>query len=100
MALTIEEVKHVTMLARIGLDQEQIKTLHGELSTIFEHLDTLAELDLEGVEPTIHPVAVKNVMRADEIVEPLGVEKALKNAPVSEGTAFQVPRIVAAGGGE
>ncbi|MCL2491388.1 MAG: Asp-tRNA(Asn)/Glu-tRNA(Gln) amidotransferase subunit GatC [Coriobacteriia bacterium] len=98
MSLTIEEVKHVAMLARIGLTDEEIETLQREFDIIFKHIDTLAELDLEGVEPTSRPLPVLNITRADEIVEPLGIEKALKNAPAREGSAFQVPRIVAAGG--
>ena len=37
----------------------------GELSGILEHVDRIAELDLEGVEPTSHVVALENVLRAD-----------------------------------
>ena len=38
----------------------------GELSAILEHVDRIAELDLDGVEPTSHVVALENVLRADE----------------------------------
>ena len=38
----------------------------GELSGILEHVDRIAELDLEGVEPTSHVVELENVLRADE----------------------------------
>ncbi len=38
----------------------------GELSGILEHVDRIAALDLDGVEPTSHVVALENVLRADE----------------------------------
>ena len=37
----------------------------GELSGILEHVDRIGNLDLEGVEPTSHVVALENVLRAD-----------------------------------
>ena len=37
-----------------------------ELSGILEHVETLAELELDGVEPTTHVVALENVLRPDE----------------------------------
>ncbi|MCL2818878.1 MAG: Asp-tRNA(Asn)/Glu-tRNA(Gln) amidotransferase subunit GatC [Actinomycetia bacterium] len=98
MALTTEETKHVAMLARIGLSDQEIETLKNELNDVFAHIDSFKELDLDGVVETIHPIEVKNVMRDDVIAPPLGVEAAMKNAPAHEGSAFLVPRIVAVGG--
>ena len=36
-----------------------------ELSGILDHVETIAELDLDGVEPTTHVVVLENVLRAD-----------------------------------
>ena len=37
----------------------------GELSGILEHVDRIAALDLDDVEPTSHVVELENVLRAD-----------------------------------
>ena len=98
MALTTEEVTHVAMLARIALDEQQTETLHAEINSIFEHIDTLQAVDVQGVEPMVHPISMCNVMREDEVHPSLAIETALKNAPARDGNAFLVPRIVAPGG--
>jgi len=98
MALTKEEVQNVALLARISLDEQQLDQLHSELVYIFDHIDMLSTLDLEGVEPTVHAVPLCNVMREDELRPNFSVDTALANAPEREGSAFLVPRIVAPGG--
>ena len=63
----------------------------GELSGILEHVERIASLDLEGVEPTTHVIALENVLRADEPWPSLPREVALEPAPDPEGGAFRVP---------
>jgi len=98
MAITEADVRHVAMLARLALTDEQVTTLVAELSTILTHIDELRNLDLEGVQPTAHPLAMTNSVRADVVRPGLSREDALLNAPDTDGTAFVIPAIV--GGGD
>lgn len=98
MAISEADVRHVAMLARLALTDEQVRTLQEELSTILGHIDELQNLDLEGVQPTAHPLAMTNNVRPDVIRPGLSREDALLNAPVSDGAAFVIPPIV--GGGD
>jgi aspartyl-tRNA(Asn)/glutamyl-tRNA(Gln) amidotransferase subunit C len=97
MAITESDVRHVAMLARLALDDEQVHTLAAELSGVLGHIDTLRQLDLEGVQPTAHPLAITNSTRADVVVEGLSRDDALRNAPETDGTAFVVPAITGSG---
>jgi aspartyl-tRNA(Asn)/glutamyl-tRNA(Gln) amidotransferase subunit C len=97
MAITEADVRHVAMLARLALTDEQVATLTSELSSILNHIDELQNLDLEGVQPTAHPLAMVNAMRSDVVRPGLSPEDALANAPESEGTAFVIPTIVSGG---
>ena len=63
----------------------------GELSGILGHVDRIGNLDLEGVEPTSHVVALENVLRADEPRPSLPREAALAPAPEPYEGAFRVP---------
>ncbi len=94
MSISEEQVRHVAMLARLGLSDDQIASLGQELNTILGHIDQIQKLDLEGVETTAHPLDVVNSMRADEIRPGLLREDALKNAPERQDNAFLIPRIV------
>ncbi len=86
-----EQVLHVAKLARLGLSEAEVETMAGELSGILEHVDRIAELDLDGVEPTSHVVELENVLRADVPHQSLERDVALAQAPDPEGGAFRVP---------
>jgi aspartyl-tRNA(Asn)/glutamyl-tRNA(Gln) amidotransferase subunit C len=86
-----EQVLHVARLARLRLSEDEVETMTGELSGILEHVDRIGMLDLEGVEPTTHVVALENVLRADEPWQSLPREVALAPAPEPCEGAFRVP---------
>ena len=86
-----EQVLHVARLARLELSEEEIERMAGELSGILEHVDRIAALDLDSVEPTTHVVELSNVLRADEPDPSLPREVALEPAPDPADGAFRVP---------
>jgi aspartyl-tRNA(Asn)/glutamyl-tRNA(Gln) amidotransferase subunit C len=86
-----ETVLHVARLARLGLTESEQERMAGELSGILEHVDRIAALDLDEVEPTSHVVALSNVLRADEPEPCLPRERALEPAPDPAEGAFRVP---------
>jgi aspartyl-tRNA(Asn)/glutamyl-tRNA(Gln) amidotransferase subunit C len=86
-----DQVLHVAKLARLGLSEQEVETMAGELSGILEHVDRIAELDLDDVEPTSHVVQLENVLRPDEPHESLDRDVALAQAPDPDRGAFRVP---------
>ncbi|MGN6662754.1 MAG: Asp-tRNA(Asn)/Glu-tRNA(Gln) amidotransferase subunit GatC [Solirubrobacterales bacterium] len=86
-----EQVLHVAKLARLRLSEQEVETMVGELSGILDHVDRIGNLDLEGVEPTSHVVALENVLRADEPWPSLPRDLALAPAPEPSEGAFRVP---------
>lgn len=86
-----EQVLHVARLARLRLDESEVATMSAELSTILGHVETMEELDLEGVEPTSRVVDAENVLRADDVAPSLDRDAALANAPDPSAGSFRVP---------
>ena len=86
-----EQVLHVARLSRLRLREDELEGMASELSTILEHIERIGELDLEGVEPTSHVVALENVLRPDEPAESLPRERALDQAPAAGEAGFAVP---------
>lgn len=66
-----DQVKKVAKLARIKLTDEEVEMFTGQLGDIFEYIDTLDEVDTEGVEPTSQVTGLSDVMRDDEIDQSL-----------------------------
>jgi aspartyl-tRNA(Asn)/glutamyl-tRNA(Gln) amidotransferase subunit C len=86
-----EQVLHVARLARLRLDEAELKKMTGELSGILEHVDRIGELDLDEVEPTSHVVELENVLRADEPRPSWPRDVVLEQAPDPVDGAFRVP---------
>lgn len=86
-----EQVLHVARLSRLKLSEDEVSRLESELSSILDHVDRLAEIDIEGVEPTSHVVPLENVLRDDVPRPSLDREVALSQAPDPVDGAFRVP---------
>ena len=82
---------HVADLARLALTEEEIERLGSQLGAILAAVGKVSELDLSGVEPTSHPLAVVNAWREDEPRGSLAREEALANAPAEDEGHFRVP---------
>jgi aspartyl-tRNA(Asn)/glutamyl-tRNA(Gln) amidotransferase subunit C len=86
-----EQVLHVARLARLELTEPEVEQMAGELSSILDHIETISELELDGVPPTSHVVDVGNALRADVPHVSLPRELALEEAPAVVDDGFSVP---------
>jgi aspartyl-tRNA(Asn)/glutamyl-tRNA(Gln) amidotransferase subunit C len=86
-----EQVLHVARLARLRLSEEEVDRMATELSSILGHIETISELDLDGVPPTTHVVEVANALRADEPRPSLDRGVVLAAAPATQDGGFLVP---------
>ena len=86
-----DQVLHVAKLARLKVTDAEVDRMAEELSKILEHVETMNELDLEGVEPTSHVVDLTNVLRDDVPRPSLPRAQALEQAPDAADGGFRVP---------
>src|ERR1041385_6576584 len=92
--LTLPEVEHVALLARLELTAEEKTKLTEDLNVILQHFERLQELDTTDVEPTSHAIPMQNVFRSDEVRPSLPRELLLAEAPDAREEYFVVPRVV------
>ena len=86
-----DEVLHVARLARLELTDDEVVRFQEQLSAILEAVSKVAELDLEGVPPTAHPLELENAWAEDEPRPCLPLDDVFANAPDREGDYFRVP---------
>lgn len=97
--LTERDVRDIATYVRIGLTDEELAQMTVDLNSIIETLKPITEFDLEGVDPTFHPIGgLSNVMREDVEVPGSTQEQALSNAPKQQDGSFLIPAIL--GGGD
>jgi aspartyl-tRNA(Asn)/glutamyl-tRNA(Gln) amidotransferase subunit C len=94
MALTIKEVEHVALLARLSLTEDEKRIFGEQLSSILDYADTLNSLPTDDVEPLTHILTVNNVFRPDEIKPSTDRDEMLANAPLAEECQYKVPKIM------
>lgn len=92
-AATID-VAYVARLARLYLTDEERLTFQGQLEHVVEYVRKIRALNVDGVEPMSHAIAVQNVFRADVVEPGLDRDAVLANAPATAGGQFSVPKIV------
>ncbi len=94
MALTADEVRYIATLARVGLEDDEVERLRGELSAILDHFAVLEEIDTDEVPPTAQSFDTTNVDRAD-VTEPSAArDEVLSNAPRRDGDYFRVRAVL------
>ena len=94
MSLTREEVLHIARLARLGLSEDELTRLQGQLSQILDQFEALRAIDTDDVPPTAYTLALENVVRDDVQRPSLPVDVALANAPQREGNFIRVRRVL------
>ena len=92
MVITDELVTYLEALGRIKLPEESRAKAQSDLQEILQYIDTLSELDTEGIEPMSHALPLTNVMREDVVQPSAPPEEVLANAPAQKDNYFLVPR--------
>ena len=90
-SLSREEVAHVAKLALLELTDEELDLFTVQLCSVIDTAQEMNALDLEGVEPTHHPLGLTNVFREDEVRPSLNRDEVLAQAPDVEDDRFKVP---------
>ncbi len=96
-SLAIGTVRHVAKLARLRLSDQETERYRGQLTSILGHISKLSAVDVAGVEPMAHPLAMTNRFGADEPAAAMSLDALLMNAPAVEGRLLAVPKVLGEG---
>lgn len=94
MKISKQEVENIAHLARLELDEGLKETMSEQLSHILDYIDTLKNVDVEGVTPASGAAFMNNVLREDDAVPSPGPDVTLANAPERDEDFYLVPRVV------
>jgi aspartyl-tRNA(Asn)/glutamyl-tRNA(Gln) amidotransferase subunit C len=92
--LSRDDVEHVAHLARLGLTEDELSRLEGQLNHILDQYTVLAQLDTEHIAPTAQTIEVENILREDVVRPGLPQGEILAAAPERHGDYFVVPPIL------
>lgn len=89
-----ETIEYVGILAKLELTAGEKEDARADMEKMLDYIDTLNELDTEGVMPMAHVFPVNNVFREDAASQKDGREETLANAPLRKGSSFKVPKTI------
>ena len=92
--LSRADVEHVALLARLGLDEEELARLEGQLNHILDQYAILAEVPTDHIAPTAQTIELENILRDDVMRPSLPLEDVLANAQAHDGAFIVVPAIL------
>ena len=92
--LSRADVEHVAFLARLGLSDEELGRLEGQLNHILDQYAILATVPTDHIAPTAQTIELENILRDDVARPSLPVETVLANAQEHDGASIVVPAIL------
>jgi aspartyl-tRNA(Asn)/glutamyl-tRNA(Gln) amidotransferase subunit C len=92
--LSRADVEHVAYLARLGLTDEELERLEGQLNHILEQYTILATVPTDHIAPTAQTIELENILRDDVVRPSLAVDDVLGNAAEHDGASIVVPAIL------
>lgn len=93
--ITKDQVEELAKLARLGLTEDEKKSLAKEMTAFLNYVEMLQEVDTKNIKSTNETTGLRNVYRKDEIKDcNITPEDLLANVPELEGTFIKVKKVL------
>ena len=94
MKLTEADIKRIARLARIAVTEQETQTIRGELSNIFQLIETMQAVDTKGIVPMSHSQDMVQRLREDHVTESNQRELFQSIAPQVDAGLYLVPKVI------
>ena len=94
MALSLDDVKRIAMLARLSVSEAEAEQVLGELSGVFALIEQMRSTNTKDVEPMSHAQDVMLRLRPDAVSESDQHELFQSVAPQVEAGLYLVPKVI------
>ena len=94
MSLDTDRLRHLARLARLALPEPQLAPLQHDLARIVTLVDALQAVDVEGVTPLAHPLALGLPLREDRVSDADRHADLVALAPAEAGGYYLVPKVL------
>ena len=94
MSLDRDDVRKIAFLARIKIEDAELKPLADELNSIIGWVEQLGEVNTDGVQPMTSVAEMLAPQRPDEVTDGNVTQKVLANAPDQVKDFYAVPKVL------
>lgn len=94
MSLSLDDVKRIARLARVGVSEAEAAHYQEQLNNIFGLIAQMQSVDTTGVAPMAHAQDLSQRLRDDVVREPDQRDKFQQIAPAVEAGLYLVPKVI------
>ena len=94
MSIDKDTVKHISKLARISLDENNVDSLAKDLTSIMKFIENLNKLNTDKTTPLTSIINESLKSRKDVIKDGEIRDQILKNSPEKNEEFFVVPKVI------
>ena len=94
MSIDKDTVKHISKLARISLDENKVKSLSKDLTSIMKFIESLNKLNKDKTTPLTSIINASLRYRKEEVKDGKIRDQILKNSPEKNDEFFVVPKVI------
>ncbi|BBB22427.1 aspartyl-tRNA(Asn)/glutamyl-tRNA (Gln) amidotransferase subunit C [Abyssogena phaseoliformis symbiont OG214] len=94
MSLSEKQVSKIAYLARLSLNEVQLKDNTQDLNAIFSLVEQLANIETDGIEPMSHPLRMSQRLREDVVTEKDRSASFQSVAPKTSNGYYLVPTVI------
>jgi len=94
MSLTVDDVKKIAHLARLGIAQQDFDNYTKDLSGVLDLMTQMGNLDTVNVKPMAHPLDQMQRLREDAVTETDQRLLFQSIAPQTEAGLYLVPKVI------
>ena len=92
-----KEVEKIASLARLSLSEKELESRTNDMNNILNYMDSLNEINTDGVEELLNVHDMNNSLREDEYSNSISKKDVLKNSPSKNENYIEVPLTVKKG---
>lgn len=92
--ISSEEIKHISNLARLDIEDKDIEKYTRQINDIFSIIDLLQSINTDEITEKSHILPGVNFFREDTVTPSQNIEDTLKNAPEIEDDFIKMPKIL------
>lgn len=89
-----KEIEYLADLCKINLTEEETVGFEKDLNLLLDEVESIKEVDTEGVEITYNVNRMKNDLREEKVWESLSREEVLKNTSEEQYGYFKILKVV------
>jgi len=87
-------IEHLSHLSRLNVNDDERESLKVDLQKMIDFVNTLQEVDTNGIKPLLSMASQNNVLRNDFVESNSLKEDILLNAPNKDNDFIKVPKVI------